>query len=208
MINLPFTYNWLLNRLIKKNKVKTILELGCGKGDFADLINKNHQFDITGVDIFEPYFEKCREKGMYKKLLKGDLTKKLKFRNRSFDEVVCLQTIEHLSKEDGASIISQMEAIANNLIVISTPNGECSQEEYDDNKHQRHLSIWTTDDFTKKGYKVYGVGLKWVYGTHSHVEERFKLIKLPFYFLSFLMNPVANRFPAIACQIIAIKRIK
>ncbi len=208
MFNLPFTYNWLLSKLIKKNKVKTILELGCGKGDFADLVNKDHQFDITGVDIFEPYLKICKERGKYSKLMKKDLCKRLNIEDKSFDVVVCLQTIEHMDKKAGLELFTKMEKIAKKIVIVSTPLGECLQKEYDNNLHQRHLSSWIPPDFFKKGYKVSGVGLKWVYGEHSHVEERFKQIKLPLYFFSFLMNPVANIFPAIACQIIAVKRMK
>ncbi len=208
MFNFPFTINWLLSKFIKRNGIKTILELGCGKGDFADLVNKDHKFDITGVDIFEPYLKICKDKKKYSRLIKKDLSKKLNFEDKSFDAVVCLQTIEHLDKEIGLGLLPQMEKIAKKIVIISTPAGECFQEEYDSNRYQRHLSDWIPSEFLKKGYKVSGVGLKWVYGEHSHVEERFKLIKLPLYFFSFLMNPVANIFPSIACQIIAVKRRK
>lgn len=205
MPNLPFTYNWLLNRSIKENKIETILELGCGKGDFADLVNKDNKFEITGVDIFEPYLKICREKKKYLKLRKMDLSKKLDFKDKSFDAVVCLQTIEHMDKKVGLELLAKMEKIAKKIVIISTPAGKCFQEEYDSNRYQRHLSDWIPSDFFKKGYKVSGVGLKWVYGGYSHVEEGFKLIKLPLYFLSFLMNPAANIFPAIGCQMMAIK---
>src|SRR5438552_3778458 len=99
--NLPFTYIWLLKKNINKKKIKTILELGCGTGYFADLINGENDFDITGLDIFEPYLKICKTKGKYKKLLKADLTKKLNFPYKSFDAVVCLQTIEHMPKKIG-----------------------------------------------------------------------------------------------------------
>ena len=205
MSNLPFTYNWLLSRLIKKNEIKTILELGCGKGDFADLINKNQQFDMTGVDIFEPYLKICREKKKYSKLIKRDLSKGFPFENNSFDVVVCLQTIEHLDKKIGENLFNQVEKIAEKMIIITTPVGECLQEDYDNNAYQRHLSGWDPIDFQSRGYKVFGIGLKMVYGSHSHAQERFNLRKFPLSLLSFLMNPVAYFFPEIGCQMVAIK---
>lgn len=201
-----FTYPWLIKRNISQNGIKTILELGCGQGYFGDLVNNESKYEITGVEIFDPYIKESRRKGKYLKIVKGDITKKLSFASKSFDAVVCLQTIEHIGKEAGLSLLREMERIGKRLVIISTPNGDCSQEEYDNNEYQRHLSAWKPYDFKKRGYKVSGVGLKWVYGEHSNANSPLELIKLPLYFCSFLMNPLANKFPGIACQIVAIKR--
>lgn len=207
IFNLPFTYPWLIKKNTPKNEVKTILELGCGQGAFGDMVNEDNNFEITGIDIFDPYIKICQKKGKYKEVVKGDLTKKLNFKAKSFDAVVCLQTIEHMDKKNGLSLLREMERIAKKLVIISTPNGECSQEEYDNNKHQRHLSIWAPGDLRKLGFKVFGTGLKWVYGAHSHAKSKMEIIKLPLYFLSFMINPLAYQFSDIGCQLVAIKKI-
>ncbi|MBI2600221.1 class I SAM-dependent methyltransferase [Candidatus Daviesbacteria bacterium] len=203
--NLPFTYPWLIKRNIKKFKINTILDLGCGKGAFGDLVNNEGKYQITGADIFQPYLKICKSGGKYKKVMKVDLIKKLPFDDKSFDMVVSLQTVEHLDKKDGFLLIKEMERIAKTLILLTTPNGDCLQEEYDANKYQRHLSAWLPKDFKGKGFRVFGTGLKLVYGSHSHAGNEIKLIQLPLYFISFLMNPVANINPNIAAQVIAIK---
>lgn len=205
MSTLPFTYPWLIKRNIKKFKIKTILELGCGKGAFGELINDKGEYRITGVDIFEPYLKVCRDGGKYEKVMKIDLTKKLPFKDKSFDMVVCLQTIEHLDEKAGLSLIKKMEIIAKKMVLITTPNGDCLQDEYDENKYQRHLSAWIPLDFEKRGYQVFGSGLKLVYGSHSHAGDEIKLGQLPLYIISFLMNPIANINPNIAAQLVAIK---
>lgn len=202
---LPFTYSWLIKKKIDRNEIKTILELGCGTGGFGDLVNDKDRYKITGIDIFEPYLKICRKKGKYVEVIKGDLTKTLPFKDQSFDATVCFQTIEHLKRGDGMKLLEEMEKVSKDLVIISTPNGECAQEEYDSNEHQRHLSTWSPFDFIKRGYQVFGVGLKWVYGEHSCVNAQVELIKSPLYLLSFLMNPLANKFPNIACQIVAVK---
>lgn len=208
MSNLPFTYNWLLSKSIKKDGIKTVLELGCGKGDFADLVNKNNRFDITGVDIFEPYLKICKIKSKYKKLIKKDLSKKLLFKDKSFDAVVCLQTIEHLDKQTGIRLLAQIERIAKKMIIITTPVGECLQDSYDNNIHQRHLSSWDPEEFQKSGYRVFGVGLKLVYGSQSHAEKQMTLLTFPLFLLSFLANPIANLLPKIGCQMLSVKNKK
>lgn len=203
--NLPFTYSWLIKRNINKMGIKTILELGCGQGYFGNLLNNNSIYEITGVEIFDPYIKECKKGGKYLKVIKADITKKLSFKNKSFDAVVCLQTIEHIEKKAGVSLIKEMERIAKNLVLTSTPNGNCIQEEYDSNKYQRHLSAWTPYDFKKRGYRIFGTGLKWVYGIHSHIGDSMDITKLPLYFISFIMNPFAYIFPNIAAQLVAIK---
>lgn len=205
MYILPFTYSWIIKKNIAKHKIKTILELGCGQGFFADLINDENQFKITGVDIFEPYIRICKKKGKYERVIKGNLTNKLPFKNKSFDSIVCLQTIEHLNKKDGLFLLSEIDRVAKKVILLSIPNGECVQEVYDDNNYQRHLSQWEPDELIKNGYTIYGTGLKWVYKKHSHMGDRIKLQKLLLYFLSFLMNPISYINPNISAQLVAVK---
>lgn len=202
---LPFTYWWLIKKNIEKFKVNTILELGCGQGAFGDLINSKGKYKITGVDIFKPYLKVCKDTGKYEKVIKSDLTKKLPFKNKSFDVVVCLQTIEHLNKKSGMLLLEEMGRIASEAIIVSMPNGECLQEEYDSNKYQRHLSKWEPVDFRKRSYDVYGTGLKLVYGTYSHAGNKIAITQLPLFFGSFIMNPVAFFYPRIAAQLVAVK---
>lgn len=202
---IPFTYFWHI-RTMFSDDVKTILDLGCGKGEFGNLFNKNREYEITGVDIFEPYLEECRENGRYKKVIKGDL-RKINFKDKTFDAVVCLQAIEHLVQKDGEELIKKMEKIAKKLIIISTPVGKCDQESYDSNIYQEHLSVWYPRDFIKRGYEVYGIGLKVAYQSYSHAVQKFTLSKIVPYSLSFLMNPLALIYPKIAAQMIIFKRL-
>lgn len=205
IFNLPFTYSWLIKKNIKKAKIVSILELGCGKGAFGDLVNSEDKYKITGVDIFEPYLNVCKNSGRYKEVMKIDLNRKLPFKDKSFDMVVCLQTIEHLSKKSGKLLLKEIDRIARRVVVISIPNGECSQKEYDSNKYQRHLSDWETAEFREKGYQVNGTGLKLVYGTHSHAGDKVEITKLPFFLISFVMNPLVFFYPDLAAQLVAIK---
>lgn len=202
---LPFTYSWLIKKNIEKHKIRTILELGCGTGAFGDLVNERNTYKITGMDIFEPYLKVCKHKGKYEKILKRDLTKRLPFKNKKFEVVVCLQTIEHLSKESGSLLLKEMDRVASKAVLISVPNGECLQEEYDENKYQRHLSIWKPAEFKIRGYQLRGTGLKLVYGSHSHAVDKISIFKLPLYFISFIANPLVFLYPALAAQLVAIK---
>lgn len=207
-LKIPFTYPWLIKKFLDEVKVNTILDLGCGKGWLADSVNQDKKYRITGADIFEPDLRNCEEKKRYQKLIKKDLNKKLGFKIRSFDIITCLQTIEHLNRKRGEALLSEMEKIAKKAIIISTPVGECVQEEYGGSKHQHHLSSWMPEDFRQRGYMVYGIGLKFAYGSHSHAGKQMNLLKLPLFAFSFLMNPVAYKKAEIGCQMVAVKFIK
>lgn len=204
---LPFTYNWLIRKNLNSSHIKSVLDLGCGDGSFGVRFNHQNQYGISGLDIYKPYIKKCLNTGKYIKVQRGDITNKLRFTNKSFDLVVCLETIEHLKKPDGIKLISEIERIAKKMIIISCPQGVAAQGHFDNNKYQKHQSTWFPDDFIKLGYRVFGIGLKIIYGTHTHVNHRIKFYTAPLYFLSFIANPIANMLPKISCQMIAIKKM-
>lgn len=208
MTFLPFSYNWIVRKNLEKLNPKKIVDLGCGDGTFGLRFNKRRQYNVTGVDIFEPYLKKCLDTGNYNEAMKADLRKKLKFPDKKFDGVVCLETIEHLKKSDGANLLNEMERLAKKIIILSCPMGIAAQEAYDKNIYQQHKSSWYPKDFKKKGYKVYGIGLKFVFGNKTHIKYKLTPLILPLAFLSFLFNPLTNYFPNIACQVVAVKLLK
>ncbi len=205
MTSFPFSYNWLISKSLQAN-IKTVLDLGCGEGTFGLRFNQNKKYQITGTDIFTPYLKKALSTGRYRSVKKVDLTKKLPFYAKQFDLVVCLETIEHLKKIAGEKLLSEMERVGKKMIIISSPIGIASQEDYDKNIHQKHQSSWYPKDLSVLGYKVYGIGLKIVYGKHTHVNHQMKIHTIPFYLLSFLANPIVNLFPSIGAQMLAVKK--
>jgi len=49
--------------------------------------------------------------------------RKLPFKQKSFDTVLCMEVIEHLEKEEAIRLIEDMEKIARKKIIITTPVG-------------------------------------------------------------------------------------
>lgn len=77
------------------------------------------------------------------------------------DCVVSIQSIEHLTKNDGELLLSNIEKWARKLVIFETPNGFVEQGAIGGNIHQIHLSGWSIDNFKSRGYKIIGtVGLK------------------------------------------------
>jgi len=79
--------------------------------------------------------------------------------NDHFDVVSCLDTIEHLPKEEGEKWLDHFEEVADRLIIIFTPDGFLPQgPEQDPEKFdelEKHRSGWCAEDFLKRGYCVY-----------------------------------------------------
>lgn len=189
---------------------RTLLDVGCGAyspiGRFSRKPVEQGGVEATGVDAFGPSIERSRAAGLHNHYQQMDILKiGDRFADRSFDCVLASDVIEHLSKEDGFSLLEQMEKIASQRVVVFTPNGFVPQGEYDKNPWQVHVSGWTADEFERRGYKVYGMGgakpLKGEYG-----RLKFKPAKL-WYLIADLTQPFVRGRPQRAYQLLAIKEI-
>lgn len=200
----PPTYKLIIRRLLPSGKLK-ILDLGCGFGAAGQVLNYNRVHEFTGIDIYKPYLKVCRKGKYYKKIINADITK-LKLKKNSFDVILLLQVIEHLDKSIGERLLRQAIKAAKRCVIVSVPNGHCSQEEYDGNIHQKHLSVWTVPDLKKINFKVYGQSLSIIYGSKSYERSKkaslWQKIIVP---LSIFIFPVILFFPQLGAQLIAVK---
>ena len=113
--------NIVKTKMVKKYlKAKSkILILGCGPCFEGRELKKDGHY-IVGVDI-EDKFAK-----MYKtnldKFQKADVSKKLKFKSKSFDAIIAFELIEHIGFVD--DFISECNRILKNngLFILSTPS--------------------------------------------------------------------------------------
>jgi len=143
-----------------------VLELGCGRDSV--LLRTETQIKYTGFEIFEDYAKEIHKKisssenpniTEFKIIQEDFLT--YDFGDKSFDLVIMIDVLEHLSKNDGEKILDIVQDIARKAVLIKTPNGFVHQNEFDGNTPQAHLSGWNIDDFKMKSFKVYGMsGLK------------------------------------------------
>lgn len=167
---LPYTYPSVLKSLIPRNS-KSILDVGCGDGQLMAWINNKGEYEVIGVDISKKDLavakkRKCifmPNKFVYKDLLIRDITKKWRFKKK-FDVVLCSQVVEHLQKEKALMLINRLEKLAERVVIIGTING-FYQFDYriPQSQHDLHLSGWKPMDFSSRGYKVFGHGLKFIY---------------------------------------------
>lgn len=206
---LPFSLHWIIKSNVDK-KIKTIIDLGCGDGSFTKDISSGEDWVITGLELYDSSIRQAKKLGIYKHIIRGDITKiPEKIKHKKYDLTLAIQVIEHLNKQQGELALKKWESLARRKIIISTPVGYIKfdrvEKEKDKNKLQKHLSGWSPEEFRQRGYKVYGQGLKIVYGENGLVRKLHPIF-WPFLILfSYLLAPVVYQFPKMGAYMIAVK---
>lgn len=72
-----------------------ILDLGCGVGRYIPLITKKTK-RLTSSDLSEEMLDIIKAKYPMIQCIQSDMTKKLPFKNGTFDKVLCTQAIKHV----------------------------------------------------------------------------------------------------------------
>ena len=181
---------------------KTILDVGCGSA--SPIRNFSGKFYSVGVDAFAPSVKTSMEKQIHNDYCQLDvLSIDHRFTPGSFDCVLALDLIEHFNKSDGVRLIGKMEKIASKKVIIFTPNGFLSQNEYDDNPLQVHLSGWTVGEMRKMGYRVIGInGWKPLRGENAAVRL---WPKKPWKWITTRTQLFVRNHPEMAFQILCVK---
>jgi hypothetical protein len=193
----------LFDELNSKSQNLKILDLGCGNINSSPVLDSCKHFKkYVGVDGF--HFKKINNNSKIK-LYKMDIFDIDKHYKKSyFDIVLALDVIEHLTVPDGHRLITLMEKMSKNTIVILTPNGFIKQ--YDRiNKLNNHISGWKYSFFEKNNYKIEGI-----YGPKIFRKEFCELRKPKYLFgvLSLFCNILfTRRFPKFDMSLLCVKKM-
>lgn len=207
-VNLPPIYQLILRSLFPKKDKLRVLDLGCGLGIAGELLNPKKTHHFTGIDFFQPYLDICKSNGYYNQTIKADLVK-MRLTKKSYDVVLLLQILEHLTYTQAKSLIERVEKVTKDCIIVSLPNGDCRQEEYDYNKLHIHRSTWTPVTLKALGFKVYGQSFKPIFGNYSHgASVKAKFWQQIAVFLSIFIAPLILIKPEWGAQLIGIKYVK
>ena len=181
--------------VLPKIRGNTILDVGCGWGKWGFLAKKyfyctreGNQFTepvVAGIDMHYRSLHRLNFHRIYDLLIYGNAVR-LPFKNRSFDTILALELIEHLTKEQGHIALLEFERIAKKCIIISTPNVKCLRKGLSTmhgfNKYEAHLSWWEPKDFRRLGYRCLGMGLKgvppWLGGAAEFSYLTYRIPKL------------------------------
>jgi len=195
----PKAINYIKREL---ESCETVLDLGCGRN--SSLQHCSVPYSL-GVEIFKHYLEESRRKGIHTEYVKADV-RKIEFKPCSFDAILALDVLEHLTKEEGLILIKKMENWARKKIIIFTPNEYLWQNGYDNNPYQEHKSGWGVRDLEKFGFEVFGI-IGWKKLRGSQASMKYKPTFLWGIF-SDLTQIVTHHHPELAFQLLAIKQVR
>jgi len=180
----------------------SVLDLGCGYNSPIQYCNISFS---VGVEMFDSYLAESKKKKIHNEYIKNNILD-VDFPPKSFDAVLCLEVLEHLTKEEGIKLINKMEKWAKKKIIITTPNGYLYQDGYDNNPLQEHKSGWNVDDFKKLGFNVFGInGWKKLRGYKGEIKFKPKIFWI---IISDITQKVVYYYSSKAFQLFAIKKFK
>lgn len=190
---------------------KTVLDLGCGPSSPVQYCKSIKE--SVGVEIFAKYLKESKKNKIHTKYLKKDINK-LNFKKNSFDAVLMIEVLEHMSEKEGKRAITNAEKWAKKKVIITSPNGFIPQKEVDNNPWQKHLSGWSLKKMRKLGYRSKGLaGLKILrqevdndtMGDDLFSSMRYKP-KMFWFFIAALSQTITYHMPFLAFELFSYKR--
>lgn len=194
----PFFYHPFISYFTPLVLKGLVVDLGCGKGINGFLIRLSRYLEdtkIVGVEINQEYINFCKKFNIYDEIIKKNLPL-LPFEDKSANFILCTEVIEHLTRSDGLKLLQEIDRTCKGRVIVTTPN--IFFETMPGDPLDKHLSLWTIEDFKSRGYKVYGLGLKMplLWG------DKFLKIKQALYYF---FTPLSYIFPFISGSLIAVK---
>ncbi len=189
---------------------ETVLDLGCGPSSpiqYCKGIKRS-----IGVEAFTPYLQESKKKEIHTEYINKKI-EEVDFPSNSFDAVIMIEVLEHLTEQNGKEILKKAETWAKKKVIITSPNGFISQKEMDNNPLQRHLSGWDFNKMKSLGYKSHGLaGFKFLrqevqedtMGNNILTSIKFRP-KIFWFIIATLSQIICYHFPKLAFELISVK---
>lgn len=103
-----------VSSVFKKNKVKNVLDLGCGAGRNLWYLAKKG-FKMWGIDLSQSGIRTAKKilekKNLNAKLVVGNVYKKLPYEDGSFDAIVSVQVLQHSNEEGIKNAVKEIKRV-------------------------------------------------------------------------------------------------
>jgi 2-polyprenyl-3-methyl-5-hydroxy-6-metoxy-1,4-benzoquinol methylase len=141
-------YEVLLEWLEKEN-VNTILNAGCGSGEFSFIL-ASHGYEVVGIDMDKDYIDLAKKNGkrMGFNKLRFEVSSIEKFcDNTKFDVVMATDVLEHIEDDKFAFLSLTTHAKIGGLVICTIPAGQYLFGFHD--AKLGHYRRYTLDSFKK-----------------------------------------------------------
>ena len=109
---------WLC-RALRSYSFKSILDVGCGLGEYAVLM-KNEQGMYCGIDNSFPRVAFAARRYRRHRFVVGD-ARQLPFPDGHFDAVLLMDTSHHLSDEEFRSVLRRLKDVSKRYVIVGDP---------------------------------------------------------------------------------------
>jgi len=136
----------IINKAFNKG---SFLDVGCGSCKGWDYLNLKKFSKKIGIDIDGEIIKKNKEKFKEAFFFVGDVTKKLIFGNESFDNISCVELIEHIDKPE--ILLKEIYRIIkpDGKVIITTPNKWVSLKGLFGIKNTHHFKEYSISEMKK-----------------------------------------------------------
>ena len=120
-------FNSIIDQIFqKKSEIRTVLDVGCGNGDFTiDLAKKYpHLERIVGIDFIREMVKICEEKkgkvdNVY--FVEAD-ARKIPFDDRNFDVCTFINVLHHIHIDDFENVLYELTRITDKYLILDIRN--------------------------------------------------------------------------------------
>jgi SAM-dependent methyltransferase len=191
---------------------QSVLDLGCGPNSPLGALKTVSR--RVGIEPFGPYLELAKARRTHDEFHQKLITD-LDFEPNSFDAVIMIDVIEHMTEEDGLVAMKLAEKWARKKVVINSPNGFIAQKSLDGNPLQEHKSGWSYARMKEFGYVSRGLaGPKWLrqeveaetMGDDLLTSIRFRP-KMFWFIVATIFQPIVFRYPKFAFSLMSVKSL-
>jgi hypothetical protein len=183
----------------------SLLDVGCGNNSPILRFSRRPGYSV-GMDLHRPWLDESRAKGIHDEYVEANILELGdRFEPGQFEVALACDVLEHLTPDDGARLLSLMETVASERVVLLTPNGFVPQGETWGNPLQVHRSGWTVEALRSRGFAVTGLnGVRWLRGERGEARIRPRRVGE---LVARASQPLTRRFPAAAYHLLATKRV-
>lgn len=109
-----------VKKTLIRYKAKTVLDIGCGTGDFVDVVAKNSKY--LGIDFNKKFIDFANSEYGKKKnvrFLVQDVTDKNFYDKKKFDAVILISMLHHLSDKELNQVLPVAKKVAKKTVIIA-----------------------------------------------------------------------------------------
>jgi ubiquinone/menaquinone biosynthesis C-methylase UbiE len=156
----------ILDRLTQKQRFTSLLDAGCGMGDFTYLLGRRYHFEtVHGIDFSDEMLTIARakynrERAPFLEFSNHDLSKPLVLQDNAFDICMCLNALHHILPEDQKNLINELCRVSKKLVIIEIKCFHLLWQKTTNYKALGYLQIYpTTIETTVKNFSSAGFSL-------------------------------------------------